>query len=131
MRLPTVTLKNKSTGHIKKINQSVYASDIASWSADWKLVGEQRGEGNEIVDVKVAGADADAPPAAPAEAPLDAMAQMRANVDAACKNKRDIEDKIKADFSVDPDLRTYNSRDKLLDLYMDLAEKKAEEAAGE
>lgn len=134
MRLPTVTLRNRNTGAIRKVNQSDYGNNLIAWSSNWERIGETRGEGNEMVNVNLDQNTSPAPPAPNDTPPAgendpNPTDQLRDEIDKACKTKRDIEERIKKDLKFDPDLRTYNTRDKLLDLYIELHEKKAQEAA--
>jgi len=55
MRIPTVTLKQKSTGKIKVVNQSDYATDLGkSRFAGWSLLSETNNDAPEaVVEVAV------------------------------------------------------------------------------
>jgi hypothetical protein len=45
MRLPTVKLRNKKTGELRKVNAIDYAMDLGKDKyAGWELIGEQRGD---------------------------------------------------------------------------------------
>jgi len=54
---------------------------------------------------------------------------IRAKIDAECEDKRAIEARILEDFKEDTDLRVYNTRDKLLDRYVELHTAAAAKAA--
>jgi hypothetical protein len=57
MRLPTVTLKHKKSGKLRRMNATDYARDIARWN-DWNIVSEQRGDAPDK-DVKFDRSQAD------------------------------------------------------------------------
>lgn len=129
MRLPTYTLIHKQTQRKLIVNQGDYHNNLAAYDG-YQRVSETRGEGNETINVQTAPENGEGDNETPGAGttgdqnptPDDPKAAEREELS---KNtKRDLEALIKTEFGEDVDLRTFNTKDKLIDHLFELRDQK-------